>query len=220
MIAQEILSPQSNEHGVDNEFDTLLTILCDLVIKGQEIDPDQYGPVAAAVIDPDNRVVASTSRKINDKWCHAERAAIEQYTNKYGLLPKGCSIVTTLSPCSESMKSRYGSSCEDLIKSLGIDDVYCGYQDPTQNSEYSICENPKMNQLCKEFADIFLDNKNLEENFHDGRVKGKSRPGRVKRAGASCKGSVTDLRKKAKNASGERAKMYHWCANMKSGHKK
>ena len=58
------------------------------------------------------------------------------------------------------------------------------------------------------------------ENFADGRVKGKSRPGRVKRAGASCNGSVTDLRRKAKNASGEKAKMYHWCANMKSGRKK
>jgi GNAT superfamily N-acetyltransferase len=61
---------------------------------------------------------------------------------------------------------------------------------------------------------------NIWENFADGKVKGKSRPGRVKRAGASCNGSVTDLRKRAKNASGEKAKMYHWCANMKSGRKK
>jgi pyrimidine deaminase RibD-like protein len=60
----------------------------------------------------------------------------------------------------------------------------------------------------------------VEENFADGQVKGKSRPGRVKRAGASCNGSVTNLRAKAKKASGERAKMYHWCANMKSGKKK
>jgi len=57
----------------------------------------------------------------------------------------------------------------------------------------------------------------IQENFADGKVKGKSRPGRVKRAGASCDGSVTDLRAKAKKASGERARMYHWCANMKSG---
>ena len=57
------------------------------------------------------------------------------------------------------------------------------------------------------------------ENFKDGMVKGKSRPGRVKKSGASCNGSVTDLRKKAKNASGEKAKMYHWCANMKGGKK-
>ena len=60
----------------------------------------------------------------------------------------------------------------------------------------------------------------VNENFADGKKKGKSRPGRVKRAGASCNGSVTDLRKRAKKASGEKAKMYHWCANMKSGRKK
>ena len=57
------------------------------------------------------------------------------------------------------------------------------------------------------------------ENFADGKKKGKSRPGRVKRAGASCKGSVTSLRKKAAKYSGEKGKMYHWCANMKSGKK-
>ena len=60
----------------------------------------------------------------------------------------------------------------------------------------------------------------IDENFADGKVKGKSKPGRVKKSGASCSSSVTELRKKAKNASGERAKMYHWCANMKSGQAK
>jgi len=60
----------------------------------------------------------------------------------------------------------------------------------------------------------------LTENFADGKRKGKSRPGRVKRAGASCKGSVTDLRAKARKYGGERGKMYHWCANMKGGKKK
>ena len=59
----------------------------------------------------------------------------------------------------------------------------------------------------------------MTENFADGKVKGRSRPGRVKRAGASCEGSVTDLRAKAKKYSGERGKMYHWCANMKGGKK-
>lgn len=58
------------------------------------------------------------------------------------------------------------------------------------------------------------------ENFADGKVKGKSRPGRFKKAGVSCKGSVTSLRKKAKNSSGEKQKGYHWCANMKAGKKK
>ena len=40
--------------------------------------------------------------------------------------------------------------------------------------------------------------KTFFENYADGKKKGKSRPGRVKRAGASCKGSVTELRRKAK----------------------
>jgi len=61
---------------------------------------------------------------------------------------------------------------------------------------------------------------NVHENYADGKVKGKSRPGRVKRSGASCKGSVTSLRAKAKKAGGEKGKMYHWCANMKGGKKK
>ncbi len=59
-----------------------------------------------------------------------------------------------------------------------------------------------------------------KENFADGKRKGKSRPGRVKRSGASCKGSISSLRRKAKKYGGERGKMYHWCANMKSGKKK
>ena len=66
----------------------------------------------------------------------------------------------------------------------------------------------------KSFKEFF------EENFKDGKKKGKSRPGRVKKAGASCKGSVTELRKKAKKYGGEKGKMYHWCANMKKGKKK
>ena len=77
--------------------------------------------------------------------------------------------------------------------------------------------NPKNSRTAPAIA---MAKKLTTENFADGKVKGKSRPGRVKRSGASCKGSVTSLRAKAKKASGERAKMYHWCANMKSGKKK
>ena len=73
-------------------------------------------------------------------------------------------------------------------------------------------------ELEQEYLNMY--GNKMFENFADGKKKGKSRPGRVKRSGASCKGSVTSLRKKAKKASGERAKMYHWCANMKGGRKK
>jgi len=72
----------------------------------------------------------------------------------------------------------------------------------------------------KDIHYFYHKNHSVAENFADGRIKGKSRPGRVKRAGASCKGSVSDLRARAKKYSGERGKMYHWCANMKSGRNK
>lgn len=57
----------------------------------------------------------------------------------------------------------------------------------------------------------------LEENFADGRKPG--RKGLAKRMGVDCKQSVTKLRKIAANSSGERQRMAHWCANMKSGRK-
>ena len=72
----------------------------------------------------------------------------------------------------------------------------------------------------KNVKKLHMEWQEFSENFADGKVKGKSRPGRVKRAGASCKGSVSSLRSKAKRYGGERGKMYHWCANMTSGRKK
>ena len=59
-----------------------------------------------------------------------------------------------------------------------------------------------------------------DENFQDGKVKGKSRPGRAKRAGVDASKSVSALRKQAKNSSGEEQKMAHWAANMKAGRQK
>lgn len=53
------------------------------------------------------------------------------------------------------------------------------------------------------------------ENFADGKKPG--RKGLAKRSGVNCKASVTSLRKTAKNSSGEKRRMAHWCANMKSG---
>ena len=58
----------------------------------------------------------------------------------------------------------------------------------------------------------------LIENFADGKKKG--RKGLAKRSGVNCKQSISKLRKIAKNSTGERRRMAHWCANMKSGRKK
>ena len=58
----------------------------------------------------------------------------------------------------------------------------------------------------------------IKENFADGKKPG--RKGLAKRSGVNCKQSVSKLRKIASNSSGERQRMAHWCANMKSGKKK
>lgn len=56
------------------------------------------------------------------------------------------------------------------------------------------------------------------ENFADGKKPG--RKGLAKRSGVDCKQSVTKLRSIAANSTGEKQRMAHWCANMKSGKKK
>lgn len=58
----------------------------------------------------------------------------------------------------------------------------------------------------------------VDENFADGKKPG--RRGLAKRVGVNCKQSVSKLRKIAKNSSGERQRMAHWCANMKAGRRR
>jgi pyrimidine deaminase RibD-like protein len=230
-----------------------------MVVDGQLQDPEYFGMVAACVICPDGSRVYGINYPAEDgRRVHAERAALDKVKNPGA----DCMVITTCSPCNQPMDERYGESCTDLLQQYGIEHVYSGYKDPSQESDTSIeTKNSKLRDLCKRFADTFLDEarkkkrksrgggyffpgygyygggvgsseggggdggggeskSGIAENFADGKVKGKSRPGRVKKSGASCSGSVTSLRKRAKNASGERARMYHWCANMKSGKKK
>ena len=86
------------------------------------------------------------------------------------------------------MDERYGESCQDIIDSIGITQVYCGYKDPTQKDDASKeTDNPKLRELCKKLADTFL-----AENFADGKKPG--RKGLAKRSGVNCKQSVTKLR--------------------------
>lgn len=58
----------------------------------------------------------------------------------------------------------------------------------------------------------------MNENFADGKKPG--RKGLAKRMGVPTRASVSRLRQIAKSSSGEKARMAHWMANMKSGRKK
>lgn len=60
--------------------------------------------------------------------------------------------------------------------------------------------------------------RDIVENFADGKKPG--RKGLAKRMGVPTKASVSKLRQIAKNSSGEKSRMAHWLANMKSGRSK
>jgi pyrimidine deaminase RibD-like protein len=160
MILNDFTVPKtkfSNE-----QLDFVLAELCGLVIEGQQDNPDFNGMVAAAVIDPKGRLVTGLNYLYGSYRVHAERAAIDKYEEEYGELSQGSIVVTTLSPCSDRMDSRYEESCTDLLNSKRIKLAYCGYNDPSQENVQDkfitiITENSKIKSLCKKFADTFLD---------------------------------------------------------------
>lgn len=144
------------------QYDQVLVDLCRLVIDKQTENPDRYGMVAAAIVDSDGNIASSTNYFMsNGKRIHAERAAAYAYIREFGTIPKNAIVVTTLSPCCNPMEDRMGPSCADFISGHGIQTVYYGYEDPTQESHNepydSICtNNSSIVDLCKSFADTFL----------------------------------------------------------------
>ena len=74
---------------------------------------------------------------------------------------------------------------------------------------------PTLSKKVKGSSTNVLFNLGMTENFADGKKPG--RKGLAKRSGVNTKASVSSLRKTAKNSSGEKQRMAHWMANMKSG---
>ena len=156
-----------------NKLDSILVELCELILVGKKTDPKKYGMVAAAVLDPDNNLVSAINYPAKDgSRVHAERAALDAYHKKHGAVPEGSIIITTLSPCSEPMYDRYKESCTDLINGTNVRKVYCGYQDTSQDHSDTyqhkkfhteVTDNAKIEQLCKRYADTFLNKAQLDE---------------------------------------------------------
>jgi hypothetical protein len=146
---------------------------------------------------------------INDfPGIHYDRVYAFELRDKKKLSQEDMAAITTLDDPAELRAALLAK-----VRELGYDGfVYKNRYEDKGNISYVILDPSQVKVL-----DVIPVGEPVEENFDDGNVKGKSRPGRVKRAGASCKGSVTDLRAKAKKYGGEKGKMYHWCANMKGG---
>jgi pyrimidine deaminase RibD-like protein len=155
-----------------DKLDQILVRLCKLVIQGQRRDPNEYGMVAAAVLDPDNNCVAALNYQTDKGDVHGERAAIDAYRKRFGEIPEGSIILTTCSPCTEPMPDRYGDSCRDLISSTPVHKVYAGYRDPSQQTtagdktyHLEITGNKKIQELCKAFAATWLKDQLDELSF-------------------------------------------------------
>jgi pyrimidine deaminase RibD-like protein len=173
-VAQLQINMRASDFRIENteRLDQILVGLCDMVVQGQRDNPDYYGVVAAAVLDPSNRLVQALNHRQGNKDVHGERAAIRKYTAKYGNIPEGSIIITTCSPCTEPMPERVGSSCRDLISSTAVHKVYAGYADPSQQTgpgdktyHLQITRNKKIQELCKAFANTWLKDQLEELSF-------------------------------------------------------
>ena len=216
-----------------SKLDQILVKLCHQVIKGQKTNPEKYGMVAACVLDPDNRTVLCVNEAAEDGTRkHAERVAIERYVEKYGDIPTGSIILTTLSPCNEDdtemADSRYGESCTDLINNSNVRKVYCGYMDPSQDNShntYTLEEtiNSEIKQLCEKFADTFLED-DVDESAAWRRKAGKSKSGglnakgvasyRRENPGSKLQTAVTTKPSKLKPGSKDAKRRKSFCARM------
>jgi pyrimidine deaminase RibD-like protein len=154
-----------------DKLDAILVRLCEMVVEGQKKTKYNLGVVAAAVLDPDNNCVVGINYPTKDgRRVHGERAAIDSYEARFGAIPAGSIIITTCSPCTQVMAEREGINCSDLVDQVGVHKVYAGYKDPTQDFGHKryhieITRNPKIQQLCKAFADTFLKDKLDELEF-------------------------------------------------------
>ena len=158
------LREDSGENDLYAAYDKILIDLCDGIVRHQKQDSDRYGLVAAAVVDPDHRVVYGINHKLpSGKRVHAERAAMANYIDKYGEIPEHSVIITTLSPCVDDMPDRKGPSCTELLNDSPITRVYAGYRDPSQthlsHDDFDVVytEDKRIESVCKAIADCFLD---------------------------------------------------------------
>lgn len=168
------LRESADDYQIHNteKLDRVLARCCRMIEQGQQKDPEHYGKVAACVIDPDNNYVYGINLPGPDGTRrHAERVAIDKYRKQYGNIPQGSIVVTTLSPCNAPIDDRAGESCKDLLNSMGIHKVYCGYIDPTQHDDndadftVGLTQNDDLWDSCKAFADTFLHEDELEEGW-------------------------------------------------------
>jgi hypothetical protein len=176
---------------------TLLDIIFDLYDSGAfDIFFKRSGRLTATGGSDEFRIFATVIDAIRQWWKQLDKERVHQITFSAA---KGNN--------SEDSKRRsilYKRFAKQFAQQIGW------HLDTDENNRQVefILKNPNTYNYDDEF----------EENFADGKKPG--RKGLSKRVGIPKGASVTQLRKIAKNSTGERRRMAHWQANMKSGRKK
>lgn len=137
------------------------------------------------------------------------------------ILAKALEYLDKLVQSKGTEKHSIGNYAFDIVRSFNLNGIATSRELTAMYKEWKGLEKESVYEGWMERNLYYIDEIiATNENFQDGKIKGKSRPGRAKRAGVDASKSVSDLRKQAKNSSGETQKMAHWAANMKSGRRK
>jgi hypothetical protein len=162
-----------------------------------EVTNDQgFGPVVT-VTDNNNEVIAQAGF-----WKHKTRPGLESLSTHVEPEWQGQGIAANMYAVMRMLGANISPSTNQT------DDGRAMWKKWHQQGDAKHIKN--LNPKIKE--------QGVTENFADGKKPG--RKGLAKRVGVDCKQSVSKLRSIAAHSSGEKQRMAHWCANMKSGKKK
>jgi pyrimidine deaminase RibD-like protein len=129
------------------------------------------GIVVAGLIDSDRQTYATSSYAGEDKWDHAEKKVLNNFTKTYGEPSKDAFVVVTMSPCTKPSKSRVGDPCSNLLLEKGITSVHIGHLDTKQTRtieelekmgfDITLAQDELVKQKSKKLYDFFINNYKL-----------------------------------------------------------
>jgi pyrimidine deaminase RibD-like protein len=143
------------------------------LLRLRELEESKRSIVTACILTPPHMTVYSISTLAeNGTWTHAERNALNNYLDAFGLPTRGSVMITSLSPCKKDDPTRYGVSCTDMLlgndpehSGLVIPKLHVGFIDPWQPTleeylalgfEITVAQDAKIHDACRRLFDFFL----------------------------------------------------------------
>ena len=187
----------------------------------KEIDPDVYEDLSNSIIARTARQIVPTIRAKSTPEGYVYLSTQDGLSLVIGCNIAGGSIDINIG--SQPMETTSSGPHKGAVTKI-IEAVYQAaakqYGAPIKQGTLSIDHDAGHGvwQHIAQKLGLQYDANMVKENFADGRNPG--RKGLSKRMGVNTKASVSTLRNVAKHSSGEKQRMAHWLANMKSGRAK